>query len=301
MHLNSLTTKLVGCIAFKPEATLHIGVGGWGVRRGILKTSDGRIIIPGSSWKGVFRQIGEKIAKTLSLQGLEKVAVDSYVENDRGITYEIKDENLEKFVKSLKGEDNFFGLTQVEITKLLRQLDYTQDEIKTIAEDDKEQRKKEAEEALGKILALYCPIVRLFGNTTIAGKLRFLDTITPSILHMKPGVGIDRRSGTAKGDQLYFLEAASVDNNILLRFIADNIEPRKPDSVLLGSILKYIEKLGLQIGARKSTGMGDLTMVEAEFYLVKLSKDKDGSGLANPFKFGNKMGLEQFLAWLGID
>jgi CRISPR/Cas system CSM-associated protein Csm3 (group 7 of RAMP superfamily) len=305
-HLNPLTTKLAGRILFKPEATLHIGIGGWGVRREILKTSDGRIIIPASTWKGAFRQIGEKVAKNLPLQGLEKIAVDGYLENDKGITYKIEGEDREKFVKALRGEGDFFGLTKSDIAKLLLQLDYTQDEIEKIVkegeegEEQEEGRKKGAEEALGKILALYCPITRLFGNTTIAGKLRFIDTITPFTLHIKPGVGIDRRSGTAKEDQLYFIEAASVDSNITLRFVADNIEPRKTDSILLGSILKYVEKLGLQIGARKSTGMGDLTMVEAEFYLVKLSEDKEGKGLANPFKFGNKMGLKQFLAWLGI-
>jgi len=300
MHLNPLTTKLIGCIAFKPEATLHIGTGGWGVRREILKTSNGRIVIPASTWKGAFRQIGEKVAKTLSLHGLEKLAADSYVENDRGITYKIKDEYLEKFVKALRGEGDFFGLTKAEITRLLQQLDYTQDEVEKIEKDDKGLRKKEAEEALGKILALYCPIVRLFGNITVTGKLKFLDTITPYTLYMKPGVGIDRRSGTAKEDQLYYLEAAYVNSNILLRFIADNIEPRKPDAILLGSILQYVEKLGLQIGARKSTGIGCLTMTEAKFYLVELSKDKDGSGLANPFKFGNKMDFKQLLAWLEI-
>jgi CRISPR/Cas system CSM-associated protein Csm3 (group 7 of RAMP superfamily) len=311
-HLNPITTKVVGRVVFKPEATLHIGIGGWGVRREILKTSDRRLIIPASTWKGAFRQIGEKIAKKLPLQGLEKIAVDGYVENEKGITYEIKDEAHEKFVKALRGEGVFFGLTKSDITKLLLQLDYTQDEIEKIVKEDEEGKeqgegwKKDAEEALGKealgkILTLYCPITRLFGNTTIAGKLRFIDTITPSTLHIKPGVGIDRRSGTAKEDQLYFLEAASVDSNITLRFVADNIEPRKTDSILLGSILNYVEKLGLQIGARKSTGMGDLTMVEAEFYLVELSKDKEGKGLANPFKFGNKMDLKQFLAWLGTE
>jgi CRISPR/Cas system CSM-associated protein Csm3 (group 7 of RAMP superfamily) len=305
-HLNPLTTKVVGRILFKPEATLHIGIGGWGVRREILKTSDGRLIIPASTWKGAFRQIGEKVAKKLPLQGLEKIAVDGYIENDKGITYEIKDEDREKFVKALRGEGGFFGLTKSEITQLLLQLDYTQDEIEKIVkegEEGKEQeegQKKDAEEALGKILALYCPITRLFGNTTIAGKLRFIDTITPFTLHIKPGVGIDRRSGTAKEDQLYFLEAASVDSNITLRFVADNIEPHKTDSTLLGSILKYVEKLGLQIGARKSTGMGDLTMVKTEFYLVELSKDREGKGLANPLKFGNKMNLKQFLEWLGV-
>ena len=305
MHLNLLTTKLIGCIAFKPETTLHIGIGGWGVRKEILKTSDGRIIIPASTWKGAFRQIGEKVAKTLSLQGLERLAVDGYIENDRGITYKIEDEDREKFIKALRSEGDFFGLTKSDITKLLQQLDYTQDEIEKIAKEEdrereEEQRKKDAEEALGKILALYCPITRLFGNTTIAGKLRFIDTITPSTLYIKPGVGIDRRSGTAKEDQLYFIETASVDRNITLRFVADNIEPHKTDSILLGSILKYVEKLGLQIGARKSTGMGDLTMVKTEFYLVELSKDREGKGLANPLKFGNKMNLKQFLEWLGV-
>ena len=297
MHLNPLTTKLVGYITFEPETTLHIGIGEWGVRREIMRIGEGKAVIPASSWKGAFRQIGENIAKTQTFCGLEMIAVKSYVEGERGITYDINDSKLvEDFIKALKGESGFFELTHEDLTKLLQKLDYNQAEINILVEDS-----KKAKAALANIIALYCPIGKLFGNTVIAGKLRFLDTIFQYKPHLKPGVGIDRSSGTVKENQLYFLEAASIDSNIILKLIADNLEPQTSDSKLFAATLKYIEKVGLQLGARKSTGMGSLRMAGAEFYFVELTKDNGGSGLANPFKYGNKMNLQQLLSYLGFD
>jgi len=294
MHLNPLTTKLIGYISFKPETTLHIGVGGWGVVREIIKINGEKTIIPNSSWKGVFRQIAENIAKKLNLKGLEKIAVESYIEKDEGVTYDIKDSRLLKdFTKTLRGEGNFFGYTQENLIEFLRHLDYGQAEIKALSEDT-----TEAKRALTNIIAMHCPIGRLFGNTTIAGKLRFLDTIISYTPHLKPGIGIDRSSNTVKEDQLYFLECASIDSSIPLRLIADNLEPKKTDSMLFGTILEYVEKLGLQIGARKSVGLGALKMIDAQFHLVELARDNGGCGLANPFKYGKKMTLQQLVGWL---
>ncbi|MEZ0345912.1 MAG: RAMP superfamily CRISPR-associated protein, partial [Infirmifilum sp.] len=63
----SYEMKFIGRLSFTARAPIHIG----GVREGnflyILRLSDGRLIIPASSWKGALRALAERLATSMPL------------------------------------------------------------------------------------------------------------------------------------------------------------------------------------------------------------------------------------------
>ena len=241
--------KFIGKIVFKAKTPLHIG----GIREAnvlrLMRLPDGRMIIPSTTWKGAFRAIAEKLAPSLAMSKEEELAV-KYLLNG---------------YSKLKIEDE-------SVTDVLKILGYTEDEIKVMRDEEK-----------CKIyLSYHCPIGKLFGNNIWASRIRFLDTILSANTETRTGIGINRKSGTAKTRVLYCVETTAVGLEIPLIIVGELY--RDTSAKIFASTLEFVKEFGVSIGARKSVGLGHLTIKDAKFYVVDLSKDDDGKRLANPFK-----------------
>ena len=115
-----------------------------------------------------------------------------------------------------------------------------------------------------------------------------------------PGVGINRTSQVKEKHVLFEVEAYDREKQINLYFLADNLFPKAKDSLILANSLKFIKEMGLQIGGRKSVGLGLLKLNEegSMFYIIDLTKDQDGTHLANPFKNVEPLNFDDFLKWI---
>jgi len=308
-HLNPLENKIIGELVFRSEGLLHVGSGGVEARRTFIKTPKG-FNIPSSTWKGAFRSLSEKIAKSMEFGGISSIAISLYGEEKSGISYRPKNEKekeifaqvVDDIIKSLRGEaPSILSKGPKEILNLLRELGYEDRELEEVKNEGLKAAERLAERMTEDYLAAHCPIGRLYGNKVLAAKLRFTD----SILEVeepceKPGIGIERRTGKVYEGALYFIEAAPKDMVVRLRMIADNLKPREEDSLIFASTLDVISNIGLQIGARKSVGLGGLKIDQGKsrFYIVDLKSDYDGTLLANPFKHVKPKGVEETIEWL---
>lgn len=269
MHLNPLYRKLVGKIVFRVETPLSVGVGGEEMFRQVLRVGD-RVVIPATTWKGAFRSIAERLAKSMELQGVEGLAVKLYRETEKGIIYRPTDHDSEweRFLSEFKNilsnqevQTPGYGLDHEEVTRFLNDMYVAQDQ-----EDIKDKAER--------YLAYNCPIGRLFGNHVLAGKVRFIDTVLEiKQTHLRPGIGMDRPAGKVKEGLLYYIESIPSGTEITLRFVADNLLPRKTDTKLFDNTLEYIRVLGIQIGARKSAGMGLLKVIDIQKQEIDLKSD----------------------------
>ncbi len=281
--------KFVGKLVFKSETPFHIG----GTReRNILYTfrlSDNRLLIPASTWKGAFRAISEKIAPTLPMSDLERLAVErvSLSRNPRESLK--KDDLLSSFADALSGKSSPpFDARNVKDVLLM--LGYSEEELKSDNPEDQMG-------ALISYLAYYCPIGRIFGNQVRAASLRFVDTQIPSSTQRRAGIGIERSIGAVREGALYFVETSSAGSSIPLLVVGE-IEKRGGSTArLLASTLEVVERIGLNVGGRKSAGLGLLLLDKAEFHVVELRNDTNGLLLANPFKAPSK-NIEEFIKWL---
>jgi len=304
-HLSPLRYKAVGFLEFEADSPIHIGIGGFEARRGFLKLPGGELLIPSSTWKGAFRSISEKIARSSQYNGLEKLAVELYRESMGGIRYRGDGEErkafnhfLEQFINRLRGcESDLIKDEPGAIKKALGDLGYGPEEIREVVERGKAARDGLAYDMAENYIALHCPIGRLYGNRVLAGKMRFGDSvILHGAIHVRPGIGISRGRLKAEPHRLFFIETV-VNAKLRLPIIIDNAIPGESDSILLARTLKWIRELGLSIGGRKSAGLGSLKLANngGEFYLIKLGQNL---AIGNPFKKAEKFELERLTSWL---
>lgn len=270
--------KFVGKIIFEAKTPLHIG----GTRESnvlyMLRLPDGRLIIPSTSWKGAFRAIAEKLAPSQPMSEVEKLAVECLLDlGELSEYYERFRDAIEGFGDFLKGGE--------KVTEVLRKLGYTEDEIKV----------KKIEDLLRIYLSYYCPVGKLFGNQVWASRVRFLDTILSTNTERRAGIGVDRYNGTVRDRTLYFVETTAVEIEVPLIMIGEIY--KDTSAKIFASTLEFVKMFGLSIGARKSAGLGNLTIKDAKFYVVDISKDTNGKLLANPFK-AEPMDIDSFIAWL---
>ncbi|MEM2363738.1 MAG: RAMP superfamily CRISPR-associated protein [Candidatus Nezhaarchaeales archaeon] len=305
-HLNPLEYKAIGLLEFKIETPLHIGAGVIEARRTLVRIpGDSGFLISSSTWKGAFRSISEKLARSMELRDeLAKLAVKSFREEPR-VGYEVDEQFCKEVLNVLQGgTSSILPYDMKSLIELAGEVGFTAEELAEIKKRGFAARENLLYKLAESILAIHCPIGKLYGNHVIAGKLRFLDTILRPgrdgiILHERPGVAIDRCTGRAKEKNLFFLESI-IGDGLKLRIIADNLAPGEEDSKLLASTVEAIMELGLSLGARKSAGMGKLKLnSEASYwYVVNLKNDKGGVMMGNPFKHAERKSLEDFVKWL---
>ena len=283
LHLNPLHRKLLVKFIFEAETPVSVGVGGEEVLRQVLRIGHW-IVIPSTTWKGAFRAIAERLAKTMELDGLERLAVKLYRETQKGIVYtpQNTDQDWETYLSEFKSVVNGnpiqnpqYVLKPQEVTQFLNDVYVDIEEIK---------KAKDGYEKMAEgYLAYNCPIGRLFGNHVLAGKVRFMDTIIDvKQTHFRPGIGIDRRTGKVREGILYYIESIPTKTEIPLALIADNLVPGENDTVLFRLTLDYVEKIGLQIGAGKSRGLGLLMLKKYDKKVEIELKKENESQLVKP-------------------
>ncbi|MEM2178323.1 MAG: RAMP superfamily CRISPR-associated protein [Candidatus Methanomethylicaceae archaeon] len=305
LHLNPLENKIIGIIKFSIQTPIHIGTGGTEVKREFLKVKD-NLLIPSSTWKGIFRSLSEKIAKNMNFNYLSNLAIKLYKEKERGIEYKPTN-NIEKnefnklkeeLKKVFKGmESEIVKFSKENINELINELGFS---------DEKELLEKEDEETWIKfteaILAINCPIGKIYGNNYLASKVRFLDTFIPETkIHERSGTTIERNSGKVKEKHLYFTEVYIGDKSIEMFFIADNLKQGEDDSKVFSSILNYVKEMGINIGGSISRGLGYLKLEDAKFYIIDLKEGKYENrilSLVNPFKNVTPISIDEFIKWL---
>lgn len=274
--------KFAAILAFEARGPVHVG----GRREGnvlyALRLPDGRLLVPGSTWKGAFRSIAEKLAPSIPAAGPEKLALELVAAGERG-----RDAYLEKlrgdFEAALKGAATRFD--PADVKRVVGELGL-----------DRE-ASIDAREALEQYLEYYCPVGKLFGNRVRAGSLKFADSVVEAPTFRKPGVGIDRKTGTVKEGVLYFVEAGDPGAPVKLLMVGEVDERGSAASRLLASTLLYVKELGVAVGGKKSTGMGLLELRDARIHVVEYAADKGGAMLAQLLKT-KPMGVEEFAAWL---
>jgi len=297
LHLNTLEVKIIGFLQLRLTSPLHVGSGDKEVRRPLLRLPRGEILIPSSTWKGAFRGISERLAKSIKYEGVIGQAIRFYREGASGIEYRSDDGEFEKFVNDF----NMRLKSDGEIVRLMHELGYSEEEIESARRVEDKSLLREMAESY---LAIHCPIGSLYGNKVMAGKVRFGDVVMSDVrTSFRAGVGIDRKSATAKRNVLYFVELIEPGTEIKLPMIIDNLLPGKEDSHLFALTLDHVLKFGLCIGGRKSAGLGMLSVVTNQenssnsFYLVELSTDQE-LALGNPFKKGKKLSIKELIEYL---
>lgn len=305
-HLNPLEHKAIGLLEFKIKSPLNIGIGATDVRRAFIKVPKDRgFLIPSSTWKGAFRSVSERIAKSMDFRDkLVELAVKSFEEEFKA-AYKVDEKFCNEVLNVLRGgASTIIPYSGEDLIEVAGEIGFTLEEVGEIKERGFGTRDNLLYRLSESILAFHCPIGKLYGNHVLAGKLRFLDTILRLgndgiTLHERPGVAIDRRSDRVRGGALFILESI-IGEKVRLRIVADNLIPGAEDSRLFALTLEAIENFGLSLGARKSAGMGWLTLNgnASYWYTVDLRSDKSGVKIANPFKYAEKRSMEEFLKWL---
>ncbi|MCS7105585.1 MAG: RAMP superfamily CRISPR-associated protein [Thermofilaceae archaeon] len=264
--------KFVGKLRFTAKTPVHIGGAGEAATLYALKLGPNRFLIPATTWKGAFRNIAERLAPTMQMNALEKLAVDKVTlsENPRSSVRDL----LQDFLNSVKGGDSQFFKPE-EVKRVLASVGYSEEELSKLEDPTL---------ALTEFLAYHCPIGRLFGNQVRAGNVRFTDTIFYSSGQYRPGVGIDRKTLTVKEKALFQIETSEAGVPVTLLILGEVDEPGSTPYKLLASTLEFVKEVGLNVGGRKSAGLGLLQLEHAEFHTVKLKEDKGGIGLGNPLK-----------------
>jgi CRISPR/Cas system CSM-associated protein Csm3 (group 7 of RAMP superfamily) len=261
---------------FEAETPVSVGSGGEEVLRQVLRIGHW-IVIPSTTWKGAFRAIAERLAKTMELDGLERLAVKLYRETQKGIVYTPQDTDqdwetyLSEFKSAVNGnpiQNPQYVLKPQEVTQFLNDVYVDIEEVK---------KAKDGYEKMAEgYLAYNCPIGRLFGNHVLAGKVRFMDTIIDvKQTHFRPGIGIDRKTGKVREGILYYIESIPSKTEISLKIVADNLTSGETDTTLFNNTLDYIQKLGLQIGTRKTAGMGLLSLKNIQKIDLDLKSDSE--------------------------
>mgnify|MGYP000151805344 CR=1 FL=1 len=276
--------KFFGILSFRADAPVCIGTQ---EERNIvyaLRLPEGRgFLIPATSWKGAFRAIAERLAQKLQMSDLERLAID----NPRDENFKERSSDLiERFRNALEGRESY-PASKEEILKVLKELGYTDDEIE----------REQPHNLLKTFLDYYDPVGKLFGNSTWASSIRFMDTILPYNSQRRPGIGINRSTGTVNEGSLYYTETTPAGITIKLNIFGELNTSDPTPLKLLASTIEAVKLVGLTLGRKKSSGLGILMLSDARFHVVKLDEDKDGSLLANPFKTPAKT-IDEFITWL---
>lgn len=282
--------KFVGVLEFESEGPLHIR----GDRQGnilyLLRLPDGRVLIPATTWKGIFRNLAKKLVPSLPLSGVEKLAVERVSLTDSLAHKQEKVRDLlDVFKQVLKGQPNP-PLDPADVRRVLTKIGYEEREL---------ENPEDPAGMLTHYLEYYCPIGRLFGNSVRAATVRFFDTLINTTIMRRPGIGINRSTGGVMEDFLYFVESTAPNAKIKLVMIGEIWRRGDSASRLLASILEAVKTLGVNVGGRKSVGYGLSILKNSYFHVVELSKDKEKFGelLADPFKT-DSLSLEAFTSWL---
>lgn len=270
----TLSHRAILDLKFSVTSPIHVGSGAKGeVLQYALMLKRGEILIPASTWKGIFRKLSEVLAKSITekpatFNDYEVRVIKVHEEKEK-----ISHENIVDVIEECLGNiTKRYGVDVLK--KFLLDTIFTDErellDALTIKSDAKEvfirRKVRSVLDKLDFIAQLLCPICRLYGAPNLKGKITFLDTIIPPDEYssrFRTYVGIDRKSGTRSERFLYSLQLVT-PKEIKLRIIVNNVNKGSAEATLWAATLDYILKEGLSLGARKSVGLGILKVREGD-------------------------------------
>jgi CRISPR-associated protein Csm3 len=251
LHRFHITGDLKACTA------LHIGAEDTdftpgAMENGVLRDSQGRFFIPGSSLKGISRAYVEGFAASQEparycLQGncAKKAKLDKKEDRDR-----LRKEFKEQYRQKHESQDPSDQEVEVELARRIR--------------------------------TVLCPVCRLFGSPVQAGQLKIRDAYpkTDSFqTELRPHVSIDRETRTKVSGKFYKDEVIPADTVFVFSALLD-----RPDADVLPYVALWLEALEneeMTVGGMISRGLG---VVVLENLSVKY---KGGLGKTSEWQAGS--------------
>lgn len=189
---------------------------------------DARLVVPGSTWKGVVRSASEAILRSATPPGADwrVLACDPFGVKPKTPGDPDRGRCLGDFAA---GE----GLKTAE-------------------------EKVQAERAF--VAAGICRACALFGAEGLASHVRFADSVFDASTRIRDGVGLNRDLGKAQDGIKYDYEIVEPSARIPLVLDVDNASPWQVG--LLLAVIAEIGRGGLRVGGAGSRGLGWLELVE---------------------------------------
>ncbi|NPA97213.1 MAG: CRISPR-associated RAMP protein [Crenarchaeota archaeon] len=204
--------------------------------------------IPGSSLRGVLRGFIERLAIA---RGVMKPYVRIRIVGSQEIEIGCTGESL---------SDAYSALSRDEVRRALLNLD---------------------EATLSDLICkcLCSPVVGLFGGPWLASHVTILDAYPTSEVRtiVLQRVAIDRFTGTQKPGLLYSLEAVEPGAEWLFKMKIVNVDLESGSSDIRIELIKSMLEIlieGIQIGGRRSVGLGLVKLVEPTYKIVRVTPDK---------------------------
>ncbi|WP_416175488.1 CRISPR-associated RAMP protein Csx7 [Clostridium sp.] len=222
---------------------IHIGAGNMNldpleVDNSVIRDSNGKPYIPGSSLKGVLRSYLEVLLKSLNIDDLTScIIVNDPCIKDSDIKT-MRNECKARMEKSKKG--NFKYNYDEELSK--------------------------------KIYDKMCDVCKIFGSNYFASKLKIKDLYSKDdkvYVERRDGVVIDRDTGTSLNGRKYDFEQVPAGTKFDFYMTVDNLD-EKHESILK-IIISILENEELKVGGKTSVGLGNIKLIDKEVY--KITKD----------------------------
>ncbi len=218
--------RVTGNLVF--DTAFHIGSGKEGElasNMGVLKDSDGFPLLPGSTLKGNFRSLCERVAPHL---GMSACLLDSRLSGTRCVSdenYRLEEIYDDRSKEKMKRYEQFHSLESEDL-----KLNW-----------------------LGKNV---CDVCNLFGSPLKASRIFFSDGELlewARTVQVRDGVCIDRDSETARPKAKYNFEV--IPRGAVFSIIIDIDNPNDNELALIGAALAEWE-MGFRIGGFTSRGLG---------------------------------------------
>jgi len=216
-------------------------------------------LIPRTTLKGVFRKTSEVLAisdpsKYLykGFEHITKISIESHIGAEEGKHSDVNKEEAKKIYEELGlGEDSEL------LYSILVSLGVKVDRATELSKEPSSERN--IKEIVELLLPLFCPICRLYGSLSFAGRVSFTDALPLKKEFktlFKPSVSIERASLTARTHGLFFIETIPPGTQFSFTIVLRDIPAKVTEYELFDKTLNYFETLGIQVGGSKSRGMG---------------------------------------------
>lgn len=243
---------------------MHIG-SGWTVGSAsddpVIRGPDGQPFIPGSSFKGAFRSIVEKMAPVVGLttclldHGDPEVACLSPQSSRRG--------------------DAFQTLRAYEGRQLPRD-EETTSALMTLDRPDWGARRLSGDDLIALMEEHLCDICRLFGSPYAASRIIFSDLApdgedADKMIQIRDGVAIDRDSEKAVDKLKYDYEVVAPAQTFGVEILLEDPTDTDVGLTCLG-LSEFASGLGY-VGGKRSRGLGNCRIDDLRVYRLDLSVD----------------------------
>lgn len=219
------------------DTALRIGAGGGDTAVGpeisIVRNALGHPYIPGSSFKGVLRNVVERLARTINCKP-HCWACEDPLDHRQG--------------SCVTSGDKTQYLDQATQDGVVNEALFTQN-----------------------LAAATCTVCRLFGSPWLASKVQVKDLPLDEAswlgrVEVRHGVGIDRDTRTAASGLLYTFESVPAGAEFACEIVVENVTDLELGLLLLG--LRQLQQGQVALGGARSRGLGWATLSDLEVQCI---------------------------------